>query len=375
MFGAQPSSIPELSSLPYCLFTTSGRAAIGLALEELRVGRGDRVLVPSYHCPTMVSPIAARGAVPVFFPIDSQGLPLVAELERMDLQNVKAMLAVHYFGIPRSLHEAREFCDRHRVALIEDCAHSYFGAADGRQVGTWGDLAIASLTKFFPVPEGGCLLSARRPLATTGLHGQGVTAGLRQLVNTIELGARHGHFKPLGPVLTGSFALLDRLRGRRAVTTQTSRQYLIEPDPDSATPTFDFLLAHQTPAPVARLIALRANRKRIVDRRRKNFELLAECLSGAAGLRLLAPDLPATAVPYVFPVWVEQPELSYHPLRLEGIPVFRWDILWPGVPQMPGDVGLEWSRHVFQLGCHQDLSEADIRSIARIVRRIVGAEA
>ena len=375
MFGTQPSSIPEVTSLPYCLFTTSGRAAIGLALEELEVGRGDRVLVPSYHCPTMVSPIAALGAVPVFYPIDAQGLPVVAELERMDLLGVKAMLAVHYFGIPRSLRETRECCDRHRIALIEDCAHSYFGSADGKQVGTWGDLAIASLTKFFPVPEGGCLLSARRPLKKVHLHGQGAIAGLRQLMNTIQLGASHGHFAPLGPVLTGSFAVLDFLRGRSAGAADTSLQYLIEPDPDSATPTFDVELAHQTPAPVARLIALRANRQRIVDRRRRNYELLAECLAGAAGLTLLAPRLPESAVPYVFPIWVDQPDLSYHPLRLEGIPVFRWDILWPGVPEMPGDVGLKWSHHVFQLGCHQDLSETDIRSIAQIVRRIVGATA
>lgn len=320
----------------------------------------------------MVSPIAARGAVPVFFPIDSEGLPLVAELERMDLQSVKAMLAVHYFGIPRSLREAREFCDRHRIGLIEDCAHSYFGAADGRQVGTWGDMAIASLTKFFPVPEGGCLLSAGRPLVTAGLNGQGVAAGLRQLVNTIQLGARHGHFRPLGTLLNGAFAILDLLRGRKVDAAHASRQYLIEPDPDSATPPFDVELAHRAPAPVARWIALRANRQRIVDRRRRNYRLLVECLTGVAGLRPLVPDLPEAAVPYVFPVWVERPDLSYHPLRLEGIPVFRWDILWPGVAQIQGDAGLEWSRHVFQLGCHQDLSDADIRSIARIVRRIVG---
>ena len=199
--GPQPSPVPEVTSLPHCLFTTSGRAAIGLALEELGIGAGDEVLVPSYHCPTMVSPIVAAGALPVFFPIDDEGLPVVSELERMDLQRARAMLAAHYFGIPRSLSQTRQFCDRHGIALIEDCAHSYFGAANGRQVGTWGDLAIASLPKFFPVPEGGCLMSASRPLTRTRLRGQGWIAGLRQLVNTIELGVGHGRFAPLGPLL------------------------------------------------------------------------------------------------------------------------------------------------------------------------------
>ena len=90
------------------------------------------------------------------------------------------------------------------------------------------------------------------------------------------------------------------------------------------------------PAAIARFIVRRANRSQIVDRRRKNHQLLAEGLAGVDGLSVLAPTLPDNAVPYVFPIWVEQPERSYHALRLAGVPVFRWDILWPGVPADAG---------------------------------------
>ena len=371
--GPEPSSVPDVTWLPHCLFTTSGRAAIGLALEELGVGPGDKVLVPSYHCPTMVSPIVAAGAVPEFFPIDDEGLPVVAALAQMDLRRAKAMLAVHYFGIPLSLGESRQFCDRHGIALIEDCAHAFFGEVGGRQVGTWGDLAIASLTKFFPIPEGGCLISERRPLTKARLRDQGWFADLRQFVDIIELGAAHGRFAPLGPLLNASFAARDLLRGRRVGVSNAALLNSIEPDPDSATPAFDHELARQRPAAIARFLVRRANRRQIVDHRRRNHQLLAETLAGANGLSALNSTLPQSAVPYVFPVWVDEPERSYHALRLAGVPVFRWDILWPGVPEMPNDVGLSWSQHVIQLGCHQDLSEADIRSIAVTVRQIVGA--
>jgi dTDP-4-amino-4,6-dideoxygalactose transaminase len=127
--------VPDVTSLPHCLFTTSGRAAIGLALAELGIGAGDKVLVPSYHCPTMVSPIVAAAAGPEFFPIGEDGLPLLAAIERFDMKRIKAMLAVHYFGIPHSLGQVRQFCDRHGIALIEDCAHSFFGIAEGRPIG------------------------------------------------------------------------------------------------------------------------------------------------------------------------------------------------------------------------------------------------
>jgi hypothetical protein len=77
----------------------------------------------------------------------------------------------------------------------------------------------------------------------------------------------------------------------------------------------------------------------------------------------LLPELPPTAVPYVFPLWVENPDGRYSLLKAERFPVFRWDWLWPGTPALPGDHGLPWSRHVFQLPCHQDLSREHLDAL------------
>src|SRR5262245_31618203 len=138
---------------PFKRYTTSGRAAIALALRALDIERGDKVLVPTYHCPTMIAPVARIGAQPVFYPITASGAADQGWLERAQLGGVRALLATHYFGIPQPMSRLRAFCDAHRIALIEDCAHAFFGEYEGAPVGGSGNLAIASLPKFFPTPE------------------------------------------------------------------------------------------------------------------------------------------------------------------------------------------------------------------------------
>jgi hypothetical protein len=42
--------------------------------------------------------------------------------------------------------------------LIEDCAHTFDSKLDGKLVGTFGDFAIYSLSKIFPMEEGGIIV-------------------------------------------------------------------------------------------------------------------------------------------------------------------------------------------------------------------------
>ena len=118
-----------------------------------------------------------------------------------------------------------------------------------------------------------------------------------------------------------------------------------------------------------RWIANGVHRARIVSLRRRNYLELARLLSGMTGAHALVGELPESAAPYVFPLYVENPEASYQRLRAAGVPIFRWDEIWPGTPVIENDHGLDWATHVFQLGCHQDLSLEDIEAIAATVAR------
>jgi hypothetical protein len=86
---------------------------------------------------------------------------------------------------------------------------------------------------------------------------------------------------------------------------------------------------------------------------------------------VLFPALPEGVVPYVFPLWVDRAEKIYPRVRAGGIPLFRWDDVWAGVPAFANDVQPDWSMRVFQLACHQDLTVADLSSIADSFKRIL----
>lgn len=370
--GARESATPCLLSLPGLHYSTSGRAAILLALETLGVGPGDTVLLPTYHCPTMVAPATSLGARVVFYPLDEHGTPQLQWLQQQDLSGVRALLAAHFFGLPQPMAGLRAWCNERHIALIEDCAHALFGRSGDRPIGAWGDMAIASLTKFLPVPEGGCLIVNRGlalPARVPQLQACGAGQQLRAAMDIVEVGAAQGRLTGFNGLICSMLGLLRRLRSRGGQGGQgghSADSTVPSESPAPATPLsatergIDSVLAHRQLSVASRWVGRLMPRERIVARRRQHYELLARRLSGHAGLRPLRPHLPADCAPYVFPLWVDEPDPGYVELRRRRMPVFRWDRLWPGVPALPGDHGMRWSHHVLQLACHQDLSESDL---------------
>jgi len=362
--GAHAADTPCMLDLPNCHLTTSGRASIALALQVLGVHADEPVLLPMYHCPTMVAPAAALGAQPFFYPVDDHGTPDLAWLSAQDLRGTRVMLAAHFFGLPQPMARIRAWCDERGIALIEDCAHALFGASDGRPIGSWGDVAIGSLTKFMPVPEGGCLVLNRGQQAPR-LSRCGTRTQAKVLLDIIEEGARHGRLGTVGRALMAPLDALRAIRKRapaRAADTSNA-------DAMAADFGIDMALATRHLSWGSHALALRLPRNRIVEQRRRNHALLTQGLLGIEGVTTLLPDLPPGSAPYVLPLWVRQPDPGYQALRAEHIPVFRWDRLWPTVPDLPKDTGKNWSHHVIQLACHQDLLPHDIDRMLCAVRR------
>jgi dTDP-4-amino-4,6-dideoxygalactose transaminase len=364
--GERTALTPGVLSARHRRYTTSGRAAIALALHVLEIAPGDKVLVPTYHCPTMIAPVARSGAVPMFYPTTASGGADLEWLQSAALAGTRAMLATHYFGFPQPMSRLRAFCDAHRIALIEHCAHAFFGVSEGMAVGSRGDVAIASLPKFFPVPEGGLIVSATHPLMDLGLTACSWSDEVKVVADAIEIGVVHGRLPGLNTLLGGVFSLKNRLRRRYHPADKLASR-----GGESAKPGVDVRLDSLRPAVAARWIASSVTQSRIVGNRRRNYAALASCLSRIDGAHALRPDLPDDAAPYVFPLYVNDPAARYQRLRSAGIPIFRWDEVWPGTPVLEGDQGLDWAHRVYQLGCHQDLPLPDIEAIPETVREFI----
>lgn len=378
--GPRDALGPCMLDLPGCVYTTSGRASITLALQVLGVQPGEPVLLPTYHCPTMVAPADGLGARPFFYPVETHGTPDLDWLSQQDLRGVRVMLAAHFFGLPQPMQRIRRWCDERGIALIEDCAHALFGSSDGRPIGSWGDVSIGSLTKFLPVPEGGCLV-LNRGQAGPALQPCSLREEIKSALDIVEEGARHGRLQGLNRLITAPLDLIRRLRnpgssaGNAPHGLEAQVSSLQLDDPVAAGFAIDMVLAQRDLSWACRRVAQRLPRQRIVARRRANHAAIVEGLAGLTDVRPLLPALSPDAAPYVIPLWAREPDPGYQALRAERIPVFRWDRLWPEVPDLPGDAGKGWSHHVIQLACHQDLESDDLRRMLRAVRRHLGHRA
>lgn len=362
--------------------TTSGRAAIYQALKSLRLPTRRAVLVPTYHCPTMVAPVVHAGLEPLFFGLDENALPRLDAIPAAIAARAGAMIVAHYFGQARSLAAVRAWCDARAIVLIEDCAHCFFGQAGERPVGQWGDFATASLTKFFPVPEAGLLVSTGRPVNRLALAQQGLLPQIKGCVDVLEQAHQSGRLAGLHLALGALLALKGRGGESRAAPAAQDGAVDVAgvdaaPDVDGmarALAHCDMARADARPLAVARQLFAAVPRQRIVARRQAHHLQLRLALAEAPGAHLIFDGV-AIGAPYALPLWVDDAERVYQGLRRQGLPVFRWDRVWPGSPVLPDDCGALWRQHVLQLLCHQDLSADEVGHTADVLLRLLRGQA
>lgn len=141
---------------------SSGREAVLALLRSLDIGKGDEVIVQAYTCIVVANAIAATGAKPIYADIEQDTLSLDPHAtEKLMTPRTKAVICQHTFGIPAPLSELRELCDRHRLPLIEDCAHVIPDTKGPIGVARTGDYVLLSFgrDKAISGVTGGALLS------------------------------------------------------------------------------------------------------------------------------------------------------------------------------------------------------------------------
>lgn len=351
---------PSILDTAEARFTTSGRVAIALALRQMGVGPGDCVLVPSYHCASMIEPVIWSGATPLFYRIgEDTAVDLDDVASKLD-GTTKVLMATNYFGFPQNLSRIRAFCDEHGLLLLEDCAHSFLGQHQGRPVGSYGDYAIASSMKFFPIYEGGCLVSARHSLAPVQLKSAGLSFEAKMALNALEDSLEYkrlGHWRHVLalPLVLKNF-LWSKIKTRRGADAPS-----VAPGSSEGGFSFDPNWLDKRSSLFSRLMLKLISRSRMGALRRQNYQKLYQALNGLPGCRPLFAALPDGAYPWVFPLLVEQPEALFQRLKRDSVPIIRFgEFLWPGVDAATCPVSVDLSRRVLQFPCHQELRESEL---------------
>ncbi|WP_214784850.1 aminotransferase class I/II-fold pyridoxal phosphate-dependent enzyme [Exiguobacterium sp. s183] len=151
----------------HTLATSSGTAALHLALLTLGIERGDVIFCQSLTFVASVNPIMYVGATPVFIDSEKETWNMSPEALRKALVQAatkgklpKAVIVVHLYGVVAKIGEIRQICQEFGVALIEDAAESLGATWKGQMTGTIGDIGFYSFNgnKIITTSGGGMLL-------------------------------------------------------------------------------------------------------------------------------------------------------------------------------------------------------------------------
>ncbi len=138
------------------LLTSSGTAALSLALLAVYRRLGLPVALPAWGCFDLVT--SAQGAgVPVrWYDLDPRTLaPHPASVEAAVAAGVSAIVIVHLYGIPVDLRPIRRLAEGAGILLIEDAAQGIGGSIDERPLGALGDLGVLSFGRGKGLTGGG----------------------------------------------------------------------------------------------------------------------------------------------------------------------------------------------------------------------------
>jgi perosamine synthetase len=155
----------EWLGVEYALAHNTGTAAVHCALFGLGIGRGDEIICPSMTYWASCAPVLSLGGTVVFADIDPSSLCIdPRDIERCIGERTKAIVVVHYSGMPADMEAISSIAGKHGLAVLEDCSHSHGSLFNGKKTGTFGDVSAFSLmsAKSMPIGEGGMLATNDR---------------------------------------------------------------------------------------------------------------------------------------------------------------------------------------------------------------------
>jgi UDP-4-amino-4-deoxy-L-arabinose-oxoglutarate aminotransferase len=144
---------------------TNGAVATLLAMD---IGPGDEVIVPAMTFIATANVVELVGAKPVFVDCDPETLLITPELIKAAITTkTKAVIPVHMYGQMCDVKAIKDVLPTsQKIAIIEDCAHTFEAKFNNERPGTYSDVAIFSFyaTKNVTCGEGGAIITNNQDL-------------------------------------------------------------------------------------------------------------------------------------------------------------------------------------------------------------------
>lgn len=150
------------------LALTSATAGLHLALLGLDLKPSDEVITTPLTFVATLNTIAINGAKPVLVDIDPANYNIaVDQIEAAITPRTRAIMPVHFAGVPVDLDPLYDLAKKHQLRVIEDAAHAIGTEYKGRRIGSFGDTQVFSFhpNKVITTGEGGCVSTRDESLA------------------------------------------------------------------------------------------------------------------------------------------------------------------------------------------------------------------
>jgi dTDP-4-amino-4,6-dideoxygalactose transaminase len=145
---------------PIAIAVSSCTAALHISLVAAGVQPGDEVLVPALTFAASATAVEHAGGTPVFCDVEPGTLLIdLADAARRLTPRTRAVVPVHFGGLPCPMDELTAFASAHGLAVVEDAAHAVGALDEGRPVGSFDTLCCFSFyaNKNLTTAEGGMI--------------------------------------------------------------------------------------------------------------------------------------------------------------------------------------------------------------------------
>ena len=143
-----------------CVSTGSGTDALHLAYLLAGIKKNDEVITPVFTCTATNIPLLYIGAKIKFADVDPKTMNIcIASLKKLISKKTKAIVCVHYGGIPCDMSEIRKLAKKYKIKVIEDAAQALGAEYNNKKIGDISDFTTFSFQaiKHITTGDGGML--------------------------------------------------------------------------------------------------------------------------------------------------------------------------------------------------------------------------
>jgi dTDP-4-amino-4,6-dideoxygalactose transaminase len=155
-------------SAPHALALSSATAGLHLVLEAMKLQPGDEVITTPMTFAATLNTIVLTGGKPVLVDVEPGTYNMdVTKIEKAVTKRTRAIMPVHFAGLPVDLDPLYAVAQKHNLRVIEDAAHAIGTEYKGKRIGSFGDIQVFSFhpNKNMTTGEGGCVVTRDAKMA------------------------------------------------------------------------------------------------------------------------------------------------------------------------------------------------------------------